>query len=223
MFNIVLFDLDGTLTDPKEGITKSAQLALRHFGIDEPDLQKLEVVIGPNLYNSFENIYGFSAEDATTAVQVFRQRYNDLGWKENEIYPGMANMLRRLKEKGFRLGVATLKPEIFAHKILELFDIAQYFDVIKGTVLEANRDTKGDVIRWALDELDENLSTDKEALKSVAMVGDRRDDIIGAADCGVFSIGVMYGYSQGTELADNGANKIVDTVADLEAFLLEDN
>lgn len=223
MFNVVLFDLDGTLTDPKEGITKSAQHALRHFGIDEPDLQKLEVVIGPNLYNSFENIYGFSAEDATTAVQVFRQRYNEIGWRENVIYPGMTEMLRKLKEKGVRLGVATLKPEIFAHKILELFDIAQYFDVIRGTVLEANRDTKGDVIRWALDELDENLSTDKEALKSIAMVGDRRDDIIGAADCGVFSIGVMYGYSQGTELADNGANKIVDTVADLEAFLLEDN
>jgi len=221
MYDIVLFDLDGTLTDPKEGITKSAQHALKHFGIDEPDLKKLEVVIGPNLYNSFEGIFGFSPEDATTAVQVFRQRYKEIGWRENEIYPGMAEMLKKLKGKGMRLGVATLKPEIFARQILELFDIAQYFDVIKGTVLEANRDTKGDVIRWALSELNRDILNDADKSEKVAMVGDRRDDIIGAADCGIYSIGVMYGYSQGSELADHGAKKIVDTVAELEGFLLE--
>lgn len=222
MFDIVLFDLDGTLTDPKEGITKSAQYALKHFGINESNLKKLEVVIGPNLYNSFENIFGFSPEDATTAVQVFRQRYKKIGWRENEIYPGMAEILKKLKEKGIRLGVATLKPEIFACQILELFNIAQYFDVIKGTVLEANHDTKGDVIRRTLSELDCKILNDPAKLEKVAMVGDRRDDIIGAADCGVYSIGVMYGYSLGSELADHGAKKIVDTIAELKTFLLEE-
>ena len=217
--DIILFDLDGTLTDSKEGICRSAQHALRHFGIDEPDLTKLEIMIGPNLYNSFENIFGLTTEQSTEAVQIFRKRYSEVGWHENEIYPGIADMLAMLKAKGKKLAVASLKPMIFVEKILEHFDIRKYFDAVMGTVLEANRDTKGEVMAMTLAQMGIDLECPDIDRSRIAMVGDRRDDMEGATYCGVFPIGVRYGYSVGDELRLSGARAIVNTVDELSDLL----
>ena len=120
-----LFDLDGTLTDPKEGITTCVQYALHSLGIEEPDLDRLESFIGPPLKDSFMEFYGMDEEQAQAAVKKYRERFNDKGLYENEIYPGIAPMLQMLSEKGFRLAVASSKPTVFVEKILEHFGIRQ--------------------------------------------------------------------------------------------------
>lgn len=137
-----LFDLDGTLTDPKVGITTCVQYALHSFGIEEPDLDKLEPFIGPPLKESFMDFYGMDEERAQEAVEKYRERFSDKGLYENEIYPGMAQMLQLLSEKGFRLAVASSKPTVYVEKILEHFGIRQYFKVVVGSELDGSRTDK---------------------------------------------------------------------------------
>lgn len=216
VFQYLLFDLDGTLTDPKLGITTCVQLALRHFGIEEPDLDKLEGFIGPPLWDSFREFYGFDEEQTKEAIRVFRERFGTVGLYENEVYPGIPEMLARLKAAGKKLALASCKAYVYMEKILRHFDIEQYFDVIVGSELDGTRSKKDEVIEEALRQLCHN---DKKENDKAVMIGDRKFDIQGAKKFGIRSIGVSFGYAPPGELEQAGADYIVDTVAGLEELL----
>lgn len=219
MFQYCLFDLDGTLTDPKEGITKSVQYALQRFEIDEPDLDKLEPFIGPPLKDSFMEFYGFTQEDALKAVEVYRERFAPIGVLENKIFPGIAQMLEELYNKKVHLAVASSKPWKFVHQILEHFEIKEYFEVIVGSELDGRRGTKEEVVEEALLQLG-LLSVPKEERKhKCAMIGDRKFDIQGAKAHGLTGVGVSFGYAGEGELEAAGADYIVDTVEELGLLL----
>lgn len=214
----ILFDLDGTLTDPKEGITKSVQYALAHYGIQVKDLDSLCPFIGPPLTDSFKRYYGFSAEQAWEGVLVYREYFGKQGWHENKEFPGIREMLQALKAAGKVLMVATSKPEEFALKVLKHFGLDGYFDFIGGADMEENRSRKGDVIRYVL--LSSGLGAGEEAVARTLMVGDREYDVLGAREVGMDCVGVLYGYGSRRELEDCGASYIVETVGELEQFLL---
>ncbi len=216
MYQILLFDLDGTLTNPKEGITKSAQYALDYYGIHVGDLDKLTCFIGPPLQESFQEFYGFSKEKAWEATLKFRERYGTVGLWENEIFPGMAGMLKRLKEAGKRLAVATSKPEPLAEKILDKFQILEYFEVVSGSELEGGRITKSEVIGEAL----RRLGRKPDDCRDILMVGDRKHDVEGAAVFGMDCLGVSFGFAEEGELEAAGAIDTADTVEELTEKLL---
>ena len=147
----LLFDLDGTLTDPKEGITKAVQYALKHYGIQVDDLDCLCPFIGPPLKDSFQKYYDFPEQQAKEAIQVYREYFSVTGWSQNKVFPGIPEMLGELKAAGKKLYLATSKPEVFAKRILEHFDLASYFEFVGGADLEETRVGKGDVIQYVLD------------------------------------------------------------------------
>lgn len=215
-YQYLLFDLDGTITDPKVGITTCVQYALEHFGIHEPDNTKLEPFIGPPLQDSFEQFYGMSAEQAKEAVEKYRERFQTVGLYENEIYDGMADLLRELKEGGCRLAVASSKPMVFVKKILEHFEVAQYFDVVVGSELDGTRIKKEEVVEEALRQLDPK---GQASSGQMVMIGDRRFDVEGAKAHHLDSIGVSYGYAGEGELQQAGATFVVDTVQQLKKLL----
>lgn len=214
MFNTILFDLDGTLTDPKEGITKSVQYALSFFGIDEPDLDKLVGFIGPPLDESFMEYYGFDKETTWKAIDRFRQRFSEIGKFENKAFDGIHEMLSVLKQSGKRLAVSTSKPEVFALEILEKYKLIDFFDVVCGCELDGSRVNKAEVI----EETFRRLKTAER--ESSVMVGDRIYDITGAKKCGIKSIGVKFGYAKEAELENSGADFIVDKIPELTELLL---
>lgn len=209
----LLFDLDGTLTDPKEGITKSVQYALRAFGIETEDLDLLCRFIGPPLKDEFMEYYGFDEEDAKQAVSVFREYFEDKGLYENMAYDGIGDVLASLRQKGKKLYVASSKPEIFVRKILKHFNLDVFFTFMGGADLEETRVKKADVIRYVLEE---NRITD---LDQVVMIGDRKHDILGAKETGIASIGVLYGYGSREELMEAGADGLAETIYDLRNLL----
>lgn len=219
MFQYCLFDLDGTLTDPREGITKCVQYALRHFGIDEPDLTKLEYLIGPPLKDSFVQYYGFSQEQSREAIRLYRERFAPTGILENKVYPGIPGLLACLKDKGIKLAVASSKPTVFIHRILQHFGIEEYFDVIVGSELDGTRDAKEEVVEEALRQLGVLTMDKNERHRLCAMVGDRKFDIQGAMAHGLTGVGVRYGFALSGELEEEGAEYIADTVEDLREFL----
>lgn len=214
-----LFDLDGTLTDPKEGITTCVQYALHSLGIEEPDLDRLESFIGPPLKDSFMEFYGMDEEQAQAAVKKYREHFNDKGLYENEIYPGIAPMLQMLSEKGFRLAVASSKPTVFVEKILEHFGIRQYFKVVVGSELDGSRTSKDQVVMEALRQL---FGAKPILYHEVYMIGDRRFDVEGARAMKVESVGVTYGYGGMEELREAHADYIVESVEELREFLLRE-
>ena len=214
-----LFDLDGTLTDPKEGITTCVQYALHSLGIEEPDLDRLESFIGPPLKDSFMEFYGMDEEQAQAAVKKYRERFNDKGLYENEIYPGIAPMLQMLSEKGFRLAVASSKPTVFVEKILEHFGIRQYFKVVVGSELDGSRTSKDQVVMEALRQL---FGAKPILYHEVYMIGDRRFDVEGARAMKGESVGVTYGYGGMEELREAHAGYIVESVEELREFLLRE-
>lgn len=204
----IFFDLDGTLTEPSEGITKSVEYALNSFGISVPDRMELCRFIGPPLVYSFMEYYGFSREKADLAIEKYRERFSVKGIYENKLYPGVAEMLSKLKEKGLSLVLATSKPTVFALRILEHFQLVAYFDFVAGAELDGSRDKKGDVIRYAL----EQTGIDPAA---VLMVGDRLHDVEGAKENGIETLGVLYGFGSREELENAGAKLIAETVEDI--------
>ena len=212
-YQYLLFDLDGTITDPKVGITTCVQYALEHFGIHEPDNDKLEPFIGPPLQDSFEQFYHMDAE---TAVAKYRERFQTVGLYENEIYDGMADLLKTLKEGGCRLAVASSKPTVFVKKILEHFDVVQYFDVVVGSELDGSRAKKEEVVQEALRQLDPKGQVSSGQM---VMIGDRYFDVQGAKAHHLDSIGVAYGYAAEGELQQAGATFVVDTVQQLKELL----
>lgn len=206
-YSIILFDLDGTLTDPKEGITKSIQYALNKMGIIENDLEKLTPFIGPPLLQSFMEVYNFSEEEANQTLQFYRERFSVTGLFENEVYEGIEELLSNLKQSNYRLAVATSKPTVFAKRILDHFELSQYFEVIVGSELDGTRTAKGEVIAEVLKQM--NIEEDK--VHSV-MIGDRKHDMIGALENGIDCIGVTYGYGSQEELNKANATYIVHSV-----------
>ena len=216
-FKYILFDQDGTLTDPKEGITKSVQHALRAFGIDEPDLDQLVSFIGPPLIESFRDFYDFTPEQALEGVAKYREYFCDRGIFENKVIPGIPRLLQNLKENGKILCLATSKPEPFARKILEHFDLMQWFDETVGASLDESRGTKKDVIEDAL----RRLQIGEKERRETVMVGDRKHDILAASALELSSVGVTFGYAPEGELKTAGAGHIVSSVEELEAYLLK--
>ncbi len=209
----LLFDLDGTLTDPKEGITKSVQYALNAFGIPAEDREKLLCFIGPPLKDSFMEFYGFTEEEAGKAVISYREYFKDKGMLDNQVYEGVHSVLEALLKKGKKLYVASSKPEIFVRKILEHFQLDSYFIFAGGADLEGTRGRKADVIRYVLKECQ---LTDRS---KIVMIGDRKHDILGAKEVGIDSVGVLYGYGSRQELKDAGAELIAETIFDLQNLL----
>ena len=210
----ILMDLDGTLTDSKEGITKCLQYALQYFGVEVKDLSTLEKYIGPPLEQTFREGFGFGKEQAEVAIEKYRERFVPIGMYENKLYAGMEEALQRLKESGKVLIVATSKPEKFAVTILKHFGIDGYFDDICGADPEMNRNKKEEVIRYAL-EKHELID-----LSDVLMVGDRKYDIEGARACGLSCMGVLYGFGSREELEEAGAEYIAETVEDMVQILI---
>lgn len=219
MFDYCLFDLDGTLTDPREGITRSVQYALRYFGIEEPDLKKLEPFIGPPLKASFKEFYGLSEQQARKAIDVYRERFAPIGVLENKIFPGTEGLLKKAKDKGCRLAVASSKPYVFVKQILEHFGIDGYFEVIVGSELDGTRDAKEEVVEEALRRLG-ILDMEKDKRRErCAMIGDRRFDINGAKAHGLTGIGVSFGFAGEGELEEAGADYIAESMEELADFL----
>ena len=213
MYEYILFDLDGTLTDPGLGITNSVAYALKRWNIEVEDRKSLYKFIGPPLQDSFAQYYGFSAQDALRAVDVYREYFREKGLFENEVYPGVESMLKALKEQGKTLILATSKPEEFAIRILKHFHLDGYFTVMAGATMDTSRSKKGDVIAYALREagvLDKSKAV---------MVGDREHDVIGANQNGLDSIGVLFGYGDRDELEKAGATYIAPTVEDILKYV----
>ena len=210
---VILFDLDGTITDPKIGITKSFQYALQHFGIQVDNLDALEPVIGPPLKKSFSEFYHLPEEQIESAIEKYRERFSTVGLYENEIYDGMENLLKELSEAGYTLEIASSKPTVFVEKICEHFKIKQNFTHIVGSFLDGRRGEKEEVV-------EEAIRLSKATPDHIIMVGDRIYDVIGAHKKGIAVIGVSYGYGGRQELEEAGADVIVDTVAQLREELL---
>lgn len=206
--NIILFDLDGTLTDSAEGIVKCAQYMQEKMGLPVSEAEDLHFMVGPPLLLVFKNEFGMSQEDAERALLFYRERYATIGLFENEVYDGIPEALETLQKMGKRLAVATSKKQESAIRILRHFDIAKYFEVIGGDDREIGRDTKAKVIAYVLEEMQAEMS-------DVVMVGDRKYDIEGAHAIGVPCIAVEYGYGNMQEFEEYNADEIVATVADL--------
>ena len=217
MYQYLLFDLDGTLTNPKEGITKSVQYALHHFGIDVDDPDTLTSYIGPPLIPSFVEFHGLTQEQALEALQVYRQRFASVGLFENEVLEGVPEMLCALKQKGRFLAVASSKPEAYVIRILEHFDLLQYFDEVVGASMDEKRSAKKDVIEEALHRMGKAPGD-----RNVLMIGDRMHDIEGARLCGLDSLGVYTGFAADGELEAAGATYVFHSIRSMADFLLKE-
>lgn len=220
MYQYCLFDLDGTLTDPREGITKCVQYALHHYGIEEPDLTKLEKFIGPPLVDSFREFYGFPEKKAWEAAEVYRERFIPIGAFENKVFPGVPQMLARLKAQGIRIAIASSKPEVSVRRILEHFELMQYSDVVVGSAPDGSHGTKEEIVERALSDIGVQTLSENDRFSQCAMVGDRRFDIQGAKAHGVTAVGVSFGFAENGELEAAGADHIVDSVEELEQLLI---
>ena len=220
MYQYILFDLDGTLTDPKIGITTCVQYALHKMGIEEPDPDRLEPFIGPPLIDSFREFYDMNEEEAVRAVEYYRERFSTVGLFENEVYSGIPELLARLKKDGRKLAIASSKPTVYVKKILEYFSIYEYFDIIVGSELDGTRCRKEEVVEEALEQLS---ADDKFRKRDAVMIGDRKFDIEGAKAHQIPSIGVNYGYAADNELVEAGADCVVGNVKELSEVLLKDD
>lgn len=215
MYQYALFDLDGTLTDPAMGITNSIMHALTKMEREIPPRESLYRFIGPPLVPAFREFLGMTEEEANRALVLYREYFSVTGLFENTPYDGIDASLARLKEAGYTLVLATSKPEKFAERILEHFDLARYFTKICGASLDEKRNTKDAVIGYALEQLGH------PAISRTVMVGDRHHDVQGAAVFGIPTVGVLWGYGSREELTDAGAETVVSDLAEMTAYLLK--
>jgi len=205
----IFFDLDGTLTDPKAGITRSIQYALEKLSKPVPSEEALTWCIGPPLLASFEALTG-DAELAPRALALYRERFSDIGLFENKVYPGIKDMLGALDVP---LYVATSKPHVYAQRILDHFELSGYFQQIFGAELDGTRSDKSELLAFTL------AQSGHPAAASL-MVGDRKHDIIGAVNNGMTALGVLYGYGDREELETAGAADVFNSVKELRAYLV---
>ncbi|MBE6806515.1 MAG: HAD family hydrolase [Ruminococcaceae bacterium] len=213
MLRYVLFDLDGTLTDPGPGITNCVRYALEKFDVHPESREELYPYIGPPLTYSFQEFHGLTADQAEQALLYYRERFSVIGLFENEVYPGIPRLLKELKDRGVTLIVATSKPEEFTVRILEHFDLAKYFTFVGGNTLNEDRPTKGAVIAYIREQFP---SITRE---NTIMVGDRKYDIEGAHTQNLPALGVLYGYGDRAEMTKAGAEWIAETVEQLGEIL----
>lgn len=212
-YSIILFDLDGTLTDSSQGIINAIVYALKKMSVNDYDMSLLKKFLGPPLHESFEKFFHFDKKKSLQAVEYYREYFSTKGLFENEVYCGITDLLKTLKENGNALILATSKPQPFTDRIMQHFDLVKYFDFIAGSNMDTTRSKKAEVIEYAITEC--NIK-DKS---SVVMVGDRAEDMIGAQTVGIDSIGVEYGYGTFDELKNAGATYIAKTVEELKSLL----
>lgn len=212
--DVILFDLDGTLTDPALGITNSLMYALRFFGIEIEDRTSLYKYIGPPLLETFAQGFNFNAEQSAQALKKYREYFSTTGLFENKVYSGIPELLQTLKDTGKKLLVATSKPEEYSVRILQHFNLDRFFENICGSCMDESRSKKAEVIQYALEKA---AITDKS---KVLMAGDRKHDIIGAKENGIASCGVLYGYGSRQELEKAGADFIAADIKELEKIIL---
>lgn len=217
MNQYLLFDLDGTLTDPKVGITTCVQYALHSLGIEEKELDRLEPFIGPPLKDSFMEFYHLDENEAMKAIEKYRERFQTIGLFENKVYKGIKDLLIQCKMRGAKLAVASSKPEIFVKRILKHFGLFSYFDVVVGSELDGTRIAKEEVVKEALHQLFPNGKVDYD---NTVMIGDRRFDIEGAKDNKIVSVAVSYGYGDMQELMQAKPDYIARSVVELKKILL---
>lgn len=212
-YRYILFDLDGTLTQSHEGIINSVLYALEKKGIRETDREKLMAFVGPPLTDSLMKFYGMTWEESVEMISVYREYFDERGWKENRVYDGIPQMLEILKSRGKKLILATSKPEPAARRIMEYFGLEPYFDEIGGSTLDGRISKKGQVIDMVVGRLGE------EHRGEMVMVGDREHDVIGAKENGIPCVGVLYGYGSEEELLEAGAAAICPDVMSLPEVL----
>jgi len=216
MYNYVLFDLDGTISDSSEGITKGIQIALRELGIEE-DRSNLGIFIGPPLKYSFSQFYNFTEEQTDLAIKKYREYYAVTGLFENKAYDGIEDLLKKIKASGRKMAVATSKPAKFSCEILEKFGLLQYFDFVSGATLEnepgKKRGEKKEVVEYAIEHFG---NPDKS---EIVLVGDTRFDAEGSAQVGIDCIGVLYGFGSRESLEAAGAKHIAETIEDIYQYL----
>jgi phosphoglycolate phosphatase len=205
----LLFDLDGTLTDPFPGITGSIIYALEKMGRKSPAAEDLRWCIGPPLKNSFSTLLNSNDEQLTdTAVSHYRERFASKGLFENEVYPGIRRVLAELSQSGDTLFVATSKPHVFARKIIKHFELGTYFQHVYGSELDGLRSDKTDLIAHILEQ-------EQIPAENTWMIGDREHDMIGAKANGLQSCGVLWGYGSKLELQQSGADLCLSSCAQL--------
>ena len=219
MYRYLLFDLDGTLTDPAEGITNCVAYALAHFGI-EAEPSSLTSFIGPPLLDQFMAYAGFDRETSAAAVEKYRERFRDIGIFENRVLDGIPELLHTLCKNGYVLCISSSKPEIFVNRILEKYDLAKYFCVTVGAELDGRRGKKADVILETLRRLGERFpDADFSDRSSCLMIGDRIHDMEGAEACGMDALGVTFGYAAPGELEASAAKGIASTTEEILSFV----
>lgn len=214
--SILLFDLDGTLTDPAQGITNGFINALKYFGLEIPSYEKLCSFIGPPLIDTFKTQFGFDQEQALLGVKKYREYFGTVGLFENRVYDGIPELLQELKDAGYRLLVATSKPEEYSVKICDKFELSKYFEKICGSNMDESRARKAEVIAYAL----ESAGISEEEKSKVLMIGDRLHDIEGAKENGIESCGILFGYGDRPEHEKAGANYIAESIEALTELLL---
>ena len=208
---VILFDLDGTITDSGEGIINCSALALEHYGLPVPSREEMRVFVGPPLHETFQK-FGVPAEECDNAVEVFRSRYTTVGIYENTPCPGIRELLEALKANGNRLFIATSKPEVMANRVLEHFDLAKYFELVCGATMDRSRIEKSDVIAYLLHYIGKSENT--------VMVGDTAFDVTGAASHGIPTVGVAWGYGKVEDMVAAGACAVAKTPEDLLKLLI---
>lgn len=213
MLKYALFDLDGTLTDPGPGITNCVMYALEHFDIHPKSRTELYPYIGPPLLTSFQEFHGLTPGQAEQALRLYRERFSQKGIFENEVYEAIPELLKALKDRGVTLVLATSKPEEFAKRILEHFDLLNYFDFVGGNTLKEERPTKSSVIAYVRERYPDI------SRENAVMIGDRKYDVEGAHMHDLPTIGVLYGYGDLAELTAAGADEIAASVTELEKIL----
>lgn len=210
MFDYLFFDLDGTLTDPAQGITNSFIHALKYFGIEIPSYETLCTFIGPPLPETFNTQFGFDDQKVAEGVKKYREYFATKGLLENSVYPGIPELLAGLKAAGKKLVVATSKPEEYSVRIIEHFGLAKYFENVCGSLMDESRSKKDEVIAYAIER--NHISYKSKIL----MIGDRKHDILGAKKIGLKSCGVLFGYGSREELEEAEADFISENVSRLD-------
>ena len=215
-YHTVAFDLDGTLTNPYSGLTRAFEYGLKKAGVKCGPRSELKKFIGPPLRDSFMEEYGLSVEKAEEAVYLFREYFGVYGWWDNERYEGVIELLSRLKSEGYKIVLATSKPDVYSSKILRRFGLSEFFDFAEGASFDHKREKKSEVLEYALSKVGVITEEDK---KGAVIIGDTVYDVVGANEIGIDSIAVTYGFGKREELLANGATYIADSVADIYGIL----
>ena len=217
-YDVIAFDLDGTLSDPARGLIQGFVYCFKKLGMPYENEEELRKYIGPSLYEEWQEDFGFTPDEANNAIEVFREYYNIYGWWDNDLYEGIPEMLASLKSAGKKVVLATSKPLDTAKSILKLFGLTKYFDFVGGATSHQN-DQKWQVLNWSLSSVGVDLN-DSEQLAKCVLIGDRKYDAEGAKICGIDSFGVLYGHGTKEELEASGFTALIDTVADISKALI---